>query len=78
MARGQRGELWQEPHGAENCGDYERSKEGDEYDIWVQIVSEVARYPVRDCSIPGVPNRSRVRNRPGIVSSGYRFPGLGV
>jgi hypothetical protein len=37
-----------------------------------------ARYPVQDYSIPGVPNRSRVQNRPGIVSLGYRFPGLGV
>jgi hypothetical protein len=44
-ARGRRGELQQEPHGAvcgqvQNCGDYERSKKGNEYDMWVQIVSE--------------------------------------
>jgi hypothetical protein len=51
---------------------------GDESDMRTRLVSETISIPGRDYHYPGEPNRSRVRFRPGLQSSGYKRQGFEV
>jgi hypothetical protein len=54
------------------------SREGEKYDMWADLVSEIFCIHGRDYPFPGEANRSRVRFRPVLQSSGYKRPGFKV